>query len=115
MHYDYTDPLAAAWMAKHFGIRLCSEIGFDLDASSICADMLERGNEWADWKEKYYVHHDSLPLWEPKVGDLAFVHEFRGDGVRLYTQALGEFASEKNYPIIQRDGRPFLWPTSEAT
>ena len=109
--YYYTDPLAAAWMARHFGMafeRSDGDLLLDFDdmaddlAIHIASDL---------WDGKYFVHPDSLHLLEPLEADLyATVH---GCGWLAITP--GESWKKQCYPfrIIQRDGKPFHWPEPE--
>lgn len=89
--YYYTDPLAAAWMAKHFGMKLHSihtdeqmadydipetDRNFDWFDSCI-VDGFERDVEMVSDAIEYiekasdciYIHPDSLHLLEPQEGD----------------------------------------------
>src|SRR5262245_6574216 len=85
----YDDPLAAAWMAKHFGMKLQVIPSKD----QIEEYDLKEGEVW-DWMEtapegradvnyieeaiqylyeatdRLYVHPDSLPLLQPQEGDI---------------------------------------------
>lgn len=74
----YTDPLATAWMAKHFGMKLLSE---DMDGNPIdagarfidCDDTLrELWQHDFSYLGKLIVHPDSLHLLEPKPNDMVF-------------------------------------------
>jgi hypothetical protein len=87
--YYYTDPLAAAWMAKHFGMKLEAEyfddekaeyelsddvfdfVHMDYSGCDTMEDVLEVGGT-----RKIYIHPDSLPMLEPAKGDL--IHIVRG-------------------------------------
>jgi hypothetical protein len=61
----YTDPLAAAWMAKHFGIEFrywrWNDLSFQFTPVNARAVELD--------SSKLYIHPDSLHLLEPQVGD----------------------------------------------
>jgi len=118
MRYYYTDPLAAAWMAKHFEMKLgwynhgrwCKHSSIE---DMVCHPL-----------SMYYIHPESMPLLEPKDGD------------KLYGPCGGELFSVESYPwpevdqhisidfaqtlivesgfrTIQRDGKPFFWPEIE--
>lgn len=104
--YFYTDPLAAAWMVQHFGMRFdCkeAETPWDICASTMCQTL-------TDDDEPFYIHPESLPLLAPRAGDL-ILHKNKaqivteGDlgAARYCVDALGAF-------IIQRDGKPYFWP-----
>lgn len=96
----YTDPLAAAWMEKHFDVRLHvmykdGTLGSPLTG---CADC---------WSPPYYIHPDSLFLLQARAGDLIveddkpyFITAFAGIPII-------------DMPIIQRNGIPFHWPQFE--
>lgn len=98
--YFYTNPLAAAWMAKHFGMRFfCDKFEpFEYEGTD---DILQDMGE----DDKACIHPDSLHLLEPMVGDLVF-NGGRGYYIKQGTCLL-------RHKVIQRDGKPFFWPESE--
>lgn len=138
--YFYTDPLAAAYMAKHFGMKLEAR---HTDEQMAEYDILE-SDRWFDWwdscivdgweheietvsdavayikdaSSKIYVHPDSLHLLEPKVGDLILEPE-KDTGARIELSSAyhwnKSFDWEQRQPakIIQRNGLPFMWPEQE--
>lgn len=135
MRYFYTDPLAAAWMAKHFGMKFYIKIYGALqkdfnDKYSEISDweniMEEPLNGWGDYT--YIVHPDSLHLLEPQVGDLVkhgddfpVIVQSNEDYNEVYSRnmestvhycALEDFEGDK-YEIIQRNGISFMWPEVE--
>lgn len=76
--YYYTDPLAAAWMAKHFGMRFSNEGLYDAKSAYAChinASGWSGGGGPVDiicsdrGRYKFYIHPDSLPLLQTKEGD----------------------------------------------
>lgn len=120
--YFYTDPLAAAWMAKHFGMKLLS--GTDLhglvDAGARFIDCDDTFREL--WQHDFsylgnlYIHPDSLPLLESRLGDVLYtrinsgavsVEEFLSDERASQT---GPYLISRGGRIIQRNGIPFFWP-----
>lgn len=118
MRYFYTDPLAAAWMAKHHGIKI-EPIS---DIPSI-KDFMWRGtgNFIGIWEEdKYYIHPDSLHLLEPREGDL-----WAGMGEDAHycvwymdsaeTAARFKINTELRARMVpyQRNGIVFMWPEVE--
>lgn len=124
MKYFYTDPLAAAWMAKHFGVRFC-----DKDNGEIFILMdkdMRFCYRWKDhWgtdrsliflEDKFYIHPDSAKLLEPQEGDLI---EYK-DGQLTWVPANGNFPffARKSFSgdlkVIQRNGIAFMWPEVEA-
>jgi len=124
----YSDPLEAAYMAKHHGMVFLSssdgEIQFSLEEES-AIPVLELITPMADnygWvpTNRAYIHPDSLHLLEPKVGDLYLITEPDDDAIlHNVTVVLDNNLCEKwrNRPtgeIIRRDGKAFHWPKSEA-
>lgn len=62
--YYYTDPLAAAWMAREFGMRFDSSTTTFLPVWSAKALV---GS--IEGKYKGYIHPDSEHLLEPMAGE----------------------------------------------
>lgn len=98
MRYFYSDPLAAAWMAKYFGMFYIDDYAFI--KYSVGQAIAEDDGYVA---EKIYIHCDSLHLLEPQVDDM-------GIDENSY-----EKGREYNVPakIIFRNNIPFMWPESE--
>ena len=71
----YTDPLAAAWMAKHFGMRfedsaITEKTGMPRDFEFILGMYCDRDGDYVEPDpEKLYVAEECLPILEPQVGD----------------------------------------------
>jgi hypothetical protein len=122
--YFYTDPLAAAWMSKHFGMKFNEPYDF---AVMIRMYDMSRGKKQ---DIKYYIHPDSLHLLEPMEGDYVTVFgaprwvryamrtenkitvQYDVDGPE---QIFSQSEVAKGIPrIIQRSGKAFHWPESEA-
>jgi hypothetical protein len=78
--FFYTDPLAAAWMAKHFGMKLLAETDYDglVNAGARFIDCDDTFRElWQhdfSYLGKLYVHPDSLNVLTPKSGDCGWFH-----------------------------------------
>lgn len=138
--YFYTDPLAAAWMAKHFGMRFqqfmldrteeANEVLSELTECDILDDVFE------SHPSNYYIHPDSLHLLEPKagdtlrVGDAGCIARYCGADqanhfIQIITpgsssnanwtdQVYGLRVNGTDIIVIQRDGKPLMWPESEA-
>jgi hypothetical protein len=110
----YTDPLAAAWMAKHYGMKFrywrwdnLSYQFLPVNARAIDLDS-----------SKLYTHPDSLHLLEPKVGDV--LDDGKMQPRCCYDESDVEMASanrylSRGYKIIQRSGKPFHWPEQELS
>lgn len=125
--YYYTDPLAAAWMARHygmmFGIRHYEKIIWDCEAQGMSGDW----HPIKDWEHiaadaadgnaqpAYYIHPDSLHLLEPQVGDLVRWGYNRKDvceGVFTWSSS-ADLHSDNWGQVFQRNGIAFHWPESE--
>jgi hypothetical protein len=119
----FTDPLAAAWMAKHHGFTLY--VG-DIEADDIDAYSAHNSHHVVDdWGyrrrpgcqllpiDRIYVHPSSMHLLEPDLGDVCdYDGEFPGSTIwqmHDHSEPAEVFKS-----IIQRNGVPFHWPESEA-
>ncbi len=118
--YYYTDPLAAAWMAKHFGMEFISY-----------SDGLIENNNPIGFTDNFFViHPDSLHKLEPQEEDLVcyveYSQEIQKDGsphklVESYylgawkpTIKMGGIIYQNHYKkIIERNGIPFHWPEFE--
>ena len=163
--YFYSDPLAAVWMAKHFGMKynysrndgksngagsfpdirkrvLYPSPFVNRDGLATC--KTDRGGQLIGSTNLFgymnlYIHPDSLPLLEPRVGDWVSVfsgkvsigswpdevtsrhcpndetYPYAGDG-RLVVGLEGCHLDWKYFDdckIIQRDGVAFHWPERE--
>lgn len=106
----FTDPLAAAWMEKHHGMK------FDIFNEEprlfefyLCEDAKFMGGK------RYFIHRDSLHLLEPQELDILY----RTNG---YCQTVGVHIGfpkakaqiEAGGYIIIRNGKAFHWPESEG-
>lgn len=123
--YYYDDPLAAAWMAKHFRIQF--EEGRYYEGIGVKITTTVAG--------KFYIHPDSIELLEPQEGDLIIIDRDytrgfypslvkgvlkEGDDLFLVEDLDGEELSEcyisfdSIKEIIQRNSIPFMWPKEEV-
>lgn len=119
----YTDPLAAAWMAKHFGMRFSGAFAdgfFEIEArkSPLCSmgEWFPKGDDF-EYYGLYYIHPDSLHLLEPKEGDVVEVASNPSGYFSSYSSGMfdNQPYSERDefFKIIQRNGLPFMWPEQE--
>lgn len=125
MKFYYTDPLAAAWMAKHFGMKIApdprefpnaGDASFDENGVLMQASLAAMGApKWRKW----YVHPDSLSILEPQMGDL-MTSEHRDGRIASFSkdgsfEDVDDYTWHKDIPvkIIQRNGFAFMWPESE--
>lgn len=120
MKYYYTDPFAAAWMTKHFGVKIYTVglsqdkkwLNYEESASSLASNIAS--GCWGI----YYIHPDSMTIFEPVEGDIGIEckhypmvcvygkNDWIGDAL---AEEKGHFP-EGPIKIIQRNGIPFMWP-----
>lgn len=106
--YFYTDPLAAAWMARTYGVIFEDYAGFRFK---------EEDTFWhLEPLRKLFVHKDSIHLFEPKNGDIG---DIEGWGPVTFSRdrwiSGGIVISNGIYKIIQRNGIAFMWPETDST
>ncbi len=113
MNYFYTDPLAAAWMLKHFGMRFpCNGVNHQYKEYGIGGLVAQLGGKKTRQKvfERFFIHSDSLNLLEPKIGDVGCDEKgypcSRDDG-QWWGWDGEPIVSAR---IIQRNGISFMWP-----
>ena len=107
--FFYTDPVAALWMVRTYRMKL-SAGAFCLQPESVDAflEMLGRGVR----PNQFVVTADSLPLLDPKPGDVV---EETGPKVKVKRLAAKDFPlTGTRYEILQRAGQPFFTPRSEG-
>lgn len=67
---------------------------------------------------KFYIWDESLPILEPQLGDLVQM-SLREPGSEEYEIFYREITTLEQLPIpgfariIERDGKPFIWPSFE--
>ena len=122
--YFYREPLAAAWMAKRFGME------FNVLAPDRSGDFhLYRYNpNWClplhGQCNNLYIHPDSLRLLEPQEGDEGFYLYKMADGNACTRQCYfidgnwfieGRSCDLAELPveIDKRNGIAFIWPERE--
>ena len=103
--YFYTDPLAAMWMAKKFGMRYCVPNGSSQTLRNLLCDPRFK------WEAGVIIHHDSLHLLEPRVGDVMGGFALLEIASDMCLNMLKQHKLDGNeFIIIQRNGIPFMWP-----
>ena len=111
----YTDPLAAAWMAKHF------RMNFHTGGGDFCKFQLHatgqgyREQHFGLNADRWYIHPDSRHLLEPAVLDLCLIQvegEAEEDTCFLWDLDLVARGIHRVKRIIERDGVAFMWPQS---
>ncbi len=101
--YFYTDPAAAVWMFKAFRFKVMAGT-FCLQPESIDAfySLLATGARF----DKYEVHPESIPLLEPKPGDVV---EESGTRTKLKKLVPANFPlTGTGHVILQRLGAAVL-------
>jgi len=114
MKYYYDDPLAAAFMAKHFEMKFLA--AKEIQEIRILCEIpyvIEQNHS------PYYIHLDSLHLLEPVLKDVIYT-ELKVGGVSIELLQSEERVNQapcfmsRGAKIIQRNGIPFHWPEVEA-
>jgi len=134
--YYYTDPIAAAWMTKHFGMRFCDRSGVSVSTDLSMWYMADRHYQAGS----LIIAPDSLHLLEPQPKDLVYyAYGWGGLGAVMRAEVkevierdherypkggLGEshvlldigdtFSISRLKRIIQRNGIVFMWPEKES-
>lgn len=106
MKYYYNDPLSAAWMVKHFKMRL------HINGIEFTEEVL--ANPQNDWgSSPLEIHPDSLHILEAKKLDIRVPKTFDKlsivDAARRTQDYRGPVIDDE-WPIIFRDGKHFFWP-----
>jgi len=114
----YTDPLAAAIMARDFGVKIQGYY----NVTKNLGDVLS----WENIMEsrhfpKYYVHEDSYHIFEPQDGDLGvdikgnYAEYILDEDDELYWASIDdELFRQTTAKTIQRDSKPFFNPEREV-
>lgn len=137
--FFHTDPLAAAWMAKHFGMRFKLWKWNDLSFQ-----FLPTGRNPDADSSRLYIHPESLHLLEPQDGDAVVFDRWHwerqrfddmkdapfqphyatiridGDRKHIFSAGIGWDTARVGerfslpFKIIQREGIAFHWPEVDA-
>lgn len=125
--YFYTDPLAAAWMAKHFGMRFNGwqqggivSHSYRPGECDLSPEGCFRAPEMLLLGERFYIHFDSMHLLQPQVGDVASRrHTELGRANRIWFRINSDYQAsalrQTGTSIIQRSGWAFMWPEREES
>lgn len=110
----YTNPIVAAYMAEEFGVRFINRENQELSIGEIQRDCHPKMSE----NDIYYIHPDSLDIFEPKEGDLISIND--GISAALITHKefiLALIANNDRFEaplqIIRRNNKPFFVPEIE--
>lgn len=111
----YSDPLDAAQMMRHFGMRFVSwHSGKEYEP---CVILANAGSPIKSVREgqRYVIHPESLHLLEPQVGDWAWCVELKRP-MECDSSEVAEYVRRRGdaWSIFQRNGHAFHWPESEA-
>jgi len=102
----YADPVAALWMCKTYRMKFLAG-SFCLQPESVDAflELLGRGVR----PERFVVAADSLPVLDPKIGDV--VEEISNGKTKVKRLAAKDFPlAGSGYQILRRGGMPFFAP-----
>ena len=124
MKMYYKDPLAAAYMAREFGVRVCASETFWGEYKNI--------EDIANDTPNFYIHLDSFNILEPQVGDITQATDFVLNPHMCISEVIEDCDDTRLYPydainkhiannlfndgglrIIQRNNKPFFWPEVE--
>jgi hypothetical protein len=113
--YFYSDPLAAAYMAREHGVNFIQDFSVSVIVDAKFDDTLQIGYSGGTVSTKsdcppYCIHPDSLPIFEPRKGDVMLQpsgRPFLSTGRKVTTAVHGN-------QIIQRDNKPFFWPELDS-
>jgi hypothetical protein len=113
--YFYTDPLAAAWMAKHFGMRFLRPDGSTVNLSH--SSWERKGHDGmisfvAVPEPADSIHPDSLHLLEPQVGDICINDDAEYNPGAPFRDVGNTW---EPFHIIQRNGKAFHRPEQEES
>lgn len=123
--YFYTDPLAAAWMAQHFEMKILAPVTkangdsgeSDRPLPVWCwGRKVEQALSDRDFiSERYYIHAESVGRLAPKVDDVCLLAEDGEPDTHQYIWDLDLIAQGVHQVkrILQREGVVFHWPESE--
>ncbi|OJW21214.1 MAG: hypothetical protein BGO49_24690 [Planctomycetales bacterium 71-10] len=106
-NYFFNNRFVAAYMAEQYGVRYWGDKPGH-GAYLPNEEILER--------EIVRVHPDSLPLFDPRIGDMVRVaiegNVFDWLGMMVDDKEdVERYAAEQ---VILREGKPFHWPHAEA-
>ncbi len=105
IRYYYRDPLAAAWMAKYFGMQFLYPDGYCISDMAKWV-YIPTNNEEVGFLE---IHPDSLHLLKPQIGDIG-IDQF---GFSVCWGENNWKPSPHVFPAMRinhRNGIPFHWP-----
>lgn len=111
MRLFYDCPVKAAYVVREFGIEIAEPSDFDpiamnpADVEDIIGQLTHEG--WGCKDGKIYVHSDSLPLFQPQVGDVV---EFdRWFWERQHNEECKDYPYQAHYGVVNRFGANDEW------
>ena len=106
--YFYTSPIAAAWMAKNFGMVITyanQNVMTPGDFGHCVTNIMEPdGHNSAP----YYIASQSVGLLDAQEGDL-----LTGKNRKAFMFYDEEITANGNPRVAERNGIPFMWPEIE--
>jgi hypothetical protein len=132
--YFYTDPLAAAWMAKYHGMTLyIGHLPDDYDAYSAVNwwhaidDERYRREKFKQLDIHFFVHPDSLHLLEAQMDDWGGDRRISGNVISITASLVTIDTIERHngkthyciprfeFRTQKRNGIAFIWPETEPS
>ena len=120
--YFYTDPLAAAWLSKYFGMTFFGWEQIGIISTAYRAEVIDLSPKGCAEKpelflftDRIFISPDSLHLLKPQMNDHGFYEDggqFTFNG-KAWEDCNLSVATE-DVKIDRRDGRAFFWPESVA-
>lgn len=114
--YYYDCPIKAAYMAKYFNVTFAGSDGLERTYLGMADEIIP--SHLPEIATPIYIHPDSLHILEPQEGDIYV--DYWSDRSPEYYTPLKEKPDNSleppnwvGYKIIQRNGKPFMWPESE--
>lgn len=112
----YTDPLAAAYMAREFGVKLQAHYNVTQNlGDALTYDEIVLMLDF----ERFYIHPDSYHIFEPRAGDVMITEIPGTSSVEVVSsdirarEFIDHLVEKRGAKIIQRQGKPFFWPERE--
>lgn len=110
LYYDC--PIKAAYMAKYFEVHYTEPLAYGYNNGQYTVARSLRPDMSPD--TKYYIHPDSLPIFELKMGDTVHTPKSSIGFKQVVTVELKYYLNENGeYQIIQRNNHPFFMPQEE--
>lgn len=122
MKLYYTNAIHAAYMAEEFGVKLQLWTR-DIDTGEVQYQDLENAKTilgaYGFEGINFWVHPSSFSIFEPQKDDVVYLGYGESgcpdccNEYEVWHEAWGTDWLGKKPKVIQRDGKPFIWPQVE--